>query len=176
MVELGRELSTIVMLAAVACIAAKRFWERFGYFLVIFGVWDIFYYVWLKVTIGWPSSLFDWDILFLIPLPWIGPVIAPVLLSVVMIVTGIMIIQLYARGRIFRPTAITWILAILGTLVILYSFMRDTDATLRQHMPSPYLYSFLLIGLICYAFAFWHSYRKTRDRHKRPADHGTRSR
>jgi len=159
-VELGRELSTIIMLAAVAFIAGMKFWERFGYFIVVFGVWDIFYYVWLKVTIGWPSSLFEWDILFLIPLPWIGPVIAPVLISVMMIVFGIMIVRRYACGHAFRPTVTTWILATLGTLIILYSFMRDTDATLHQQMPSPYLYSFLLIGLICYAIAFWCSYRR----------------
>ncbi len=160
-VELGRELSTMLMLAAVAFIAGKKSWERFGYFIVIFGIWDIFYYVWLNVTIGWPSSLFEWDILFLIPLPWIGPVIAPILISIMMTVTGIMILRHFAVGRAFRPTPASWILAIIGTLVILFSFMRDTDATLSQQMPSPYLYSFLLIGLICYAIAFWHSYRRS---------------
>lgn len=160
-VELGRELSTMLMLSAVAFIAGRKFWERFGYFIVIFGIWDIFYYVWLNVTIGWPSSLFEWDILFLIPLPWIGPVIAPILISIMMTVTGIMILRLFAGGRAFRPTPASWTLAIIGTLVMLFSFMRDTDATLRQQMPSPYLYSFLLIGLICYAVAFWHSYRRS---------------
>ena len=27
---------------------------------------------------GWPETVLDWDILFLLPLPWWGPVIAPV--------------------------------------------------------------------------------------------------
>ncbi|TET93422.1 MAG: hypothetical protein E3J26_06330, partial [Candidatus Zixiibacteriota bacterium] len=58
--ELSRELASIVMLVAVAGITGKKFWERFGYFIILFGIWDIFYYVWLKVTIDWPSSLFDW--------------------------------------------------------------------------------------------------------------------
>ncbi len=160
-VELGREFCTMIMLTVAAALAGRRFWERFGYFVIMFGVWDIFYYVWLKVTIGWPPSVFDWDILFLIPLPWIGPVIAPALISAVMIITGILIVRLYAQGRAFHPTIITWIFALIGTGAILYSFMRDTDAALHQQMPSPYLYSFLLMGLICYAIAFWHSYRKT---------------
>ncbi len=160
-VELAREFSTMIMLAAAAALAGKRFWERFGYFIVMFGVWDIFYYVWLKAAIGWPATLFDWDILFLIPLPWIGPVIAPVLISIMMIIAGIVIVRLYAYNRSFRPTLITWIVALIGTAAILFSFMRDTNATLHQQMPSPYWYSFLLIGLICYAIAFWHSYRKS---------------
>jgi hypothetical protein len=53
-----------------------------------FGVWDIFYYVFLKVLTGWPHSLMDWDILFLLPLPWWGPVIAPVSIAVLMILWG----------------------------------------------------------------------------------------
>ena len=65
-VELGREFFSIVMLIAVAAVAAKKFWERFGWFIIMFGVWDIFYYIWLKVAIGWPSSLLDWDLALLI--------------------------------------------------------------------------------------------------------------
>ena len=70
-IELFREAATLVMLTAVAVVVGKKFWERFGYMIILFGVWDIFYYVWLKVTIGWPVSLQDWDILFLIPIPWL---------------------------------------------------------------------------------------------------------
>jgi hypothetical protein len=70
--ELTRELATLVMLAAVGWLAGRNWRSRMGYFLVAFGVWDIFYYVFLKVLTGWPRSLLDWDILFLIPLPWWG--------------------------------------------------------------------------------------------------------
>ena len=102
-IELVREFSTLVMLAAVAAVAGKKSWERFGYFIIIFGVWDIFYYIWLKVTLDWPSSLFDFDILFLIPLPWIAPVIAPMLISVLMITCGLKIVRLSARELTFKP-------------------------------------------------------------------------
>ena len=88
-VELARELATMVMLASVAVLTGSNRWQRFAYFLISFGVWDIFYYVWLKVMINWPSSIFDWDILFLLPVPWIGPVIAPVLVSFFMILGGL---------------------------------------------------------------------------------------
>ena len=76
-VEVSREVATIVMLAVVGLIAGRSRWQRFSYFMIAFGVWDIFYYVWLKIMLNWPASLLDWDVLFLIPVPWIGPVVAP---------------------------------------------------------------------------------------------------
>ena len=158
--ELFRELASIVMLVAVAGIAGKKFWERFGYFIILFGTWDIFYYVWLKVTIDWPSSLFDWDILFLIPIPWIGPVIAPVLVALLMVVTGLSITSLFVRGYTFRPTALAWILSVVGTTAILFSFMRDTGATLHEQMPQPYMYGFLIVGLLLNLIAYLVSYRR----------------
>jgi hypothetical protein len=160
-IELFRELSTIVMIAAVAIIAGKKLWERFGFFLIPFGIWDIFYYVWLRISINWPLSMFDWDVLFLIPIPWIGPVIAPILIALLMIIFGFKITGLFAQGINFKPTLASWTLSIIGTVLILYSFMRDTDATISQMMPQPYLYSFLIAGLILYLIAFIHAYRRS---------------
>ena len=158
--ELFRELTSIVMLVAVAAIAGKKFWERFGYFIILFGIWDIFYYIWLKVTIDWPSSFFDWDILFLIPIPWIGPVIAPVLVALLMVIIGLSITSLFVRGYTFRPTALTWVLSVVGTTALLFSFMRDTGATLYQQMPRPYLYGLLIVSLLSYLIAYLLSYRR----------------
>jgi hypothetical protein len=157
-IELFREAATIIMLTVVAGLAGKKFWERFGYFIILFGVWDIFYYIWLKITVNWPSSLLEYDILFLIPLPWVGPVIAPVLVAILMVVFGFLITVLYARGYTFKPTAFTWTLSIAATTILLYSFMRDTDATLRQQMPHDYPYILLIAGLLLYMVAFWNSY------------------
>jgi hypothetical protein len=166
LIELGREFSTIVMLAAVAAITGKRFWDRFGYFIVMFGVWDILYYVWLKVQIGWPDSLLDWDILFLLPVPWIGPVIAPVLISLLMIFAGVVITRMYSRGIAFRPSLDAWALALLATVAILFSFMRDFGASFHQQMPQPYIYSLLFGGLLLYVGAFLMSYRRSLIRHQ----------
>lgn len=158
--ELFREASTIIILISISAIAARKFWERFGYFIILFGLWDIFYYVWLKAAINWPSSLLDWDILFLIPLPWIGPVISPVLISVMMIVVGISLTSLFSNGFDFKPTGTTWILALAGTLMLLYSFMRDLDAGLRQQLPQSYWYPLLIMGLACYGAGYLISYMK----------------
>jgi len=158
--ELFREAATIIMLVTVAALAARKFWERFGYFIILFGVWDIFYYVWLKVLIDWPSSLFDWDILFLIPLPWIGPVIAPVLVALLMIVVGLSITGLFHKGYEFKPTKVTWVLAVSGTFLILLSFMIDVDAGMNQGIPEPYFYRLLFPGLLFYIMAYFHTHRE----------------
>jgi hypothetical protein len=145
--EMVRECATLVMLVAVGRMAGRRGWEKFAYFMIVFGVWDIFYYVWLKLLLGWPSSLLEWDVLFLLPLPWIGPVIAPVLISLVLIVSGVMIIFRISHGRYFRPPVFSWIFATLGTCFLLLSFLLDTGAALEGKIPAPYRYDLLLVGL-----------------------------
>src|SRR4051812_6467788 len=83
--ELWREIATLVMLIGAGIMAGKNGSQRFGFFIYCFAVWDIFYYVFLKVLLDWPESLFAWDVLFLLPVPWVGPVIAPVIVSLTMI-------------------------------------------------------------------------------------------
>ncbi len=170
LVEIAREAATLIMLAAVAGVAARRFWDRFGYFIILFGTWDICYYVWLKVTLGWPSGLTDWDVLFLIPVPWTGPVIAPVLVSAVMILTGLGVTRLFAAGISFRPTVFAWILAVTATIVILYSFMSDPAAGSGGQMPQPYKYNLLVAGLAFYLAAFVHSHKRAVGAAKNPEE------
>lgn len=159
-IEMGREAATLVILAAISALAAIRRWERFAYFLIVFGVWDIFYYVWLKVLSGWPAGLGDWDVLFLLPLPWLGPVIAPLAISLLMIVIGFSILRATAANR--RPIlrAASWVAGAAGTVVILYSFMYDTSASIHGEMPRPYPYALLGAGLILWAAAYVFAYRR----------------
>ncbi len=97
-VELGREIATIVMLAAAGCLAGKNGLQKFCYFMVVFGIWVIFYYIWLYVMVGWPESLMTWDLLFFVPLPWVGPVITPIIIALTMIVAGSLLIYLDDKG------------------------------------------------------------------------------
>jgi hypothetical protein len=87
-VELVREAATLLMLLTVGILAAQTWYRRIAYTAIAFGVWDILYYVFLRIMGGWPRSLLDWDILFLLPLPWWGPVLAPVCVSVLMLAWG----------------------------------------------------------------------------------------
>lgn len=80
-IECWREAATMVMLGAIAWAAGQNFKARAAVFLWVFAFWDFFYYVWLRVTIGWPGSLLDEDVLFLLPVPWMAQVWFPLLVS-----------------------------------------------------------------------------------------------
>ncbi len=124
-VELWREVATIVMLLAVGMLVGKNKAERLAYFILSFAIWDIFYYVFLYVFLAWPESLFTWDILFLIPVPWVGPVITPVLIAATMIAFAVTIIQFSAAGM---PVTLKWreiSLLVLGSTVAVASFIED---------------------------------------------------
>lgn len=124
-VELARELSTLLMLGAVAWISGKFILRRLGVFLFIFGVWDIFYYIALKTFLNWPESLLTWDILFLIPITWVGPVLAPVICSVVMIGMAFLFEFIYEKSNIqnFKWKEIGLILT--GAFIIYITFTYD---------------------------------------------------
>ncbi|WP_236579161.1 hypothetical protein [Hydrogenimonas urashimensis] len=100
--EVIREAATLVILWATASLACRRLQNRIAAFLVLFGIWDIFYYVFLKLLLDWPSSLQTWDILFLIPLPWAGPVWAPMLVAASMLLFGFWILRSNRRRRFYR--------------------------------------------------------------------------
>jgi hypothetical protein len=127
-VELPREFATLVMLFAVGFLAGRTWRARLGYASIAFGVWDIFYYIFLKIFCGWPHSLLDWDILFLLPLPWWGPVLAPVLISLLLISWGTLATRF---ERIHAPALSdwrAWILNFTGVALALYVFMADSIA------------------------------------------------
>jgi len=125
-VELVREAATLVMLATVGMLAGRTRRAQVGYAAVAFGVWDIFYYVFLRLIGDWPKSLFDWDILFLLPLPWWGPVLAPVCIAVLLIVGGTLATQSHVTRPTTQLTRSLWRLHGLGIALALYVFMADS--------------------------------------------------
>src|SRR5882762_1452959 len=124
-IEIGREAATLLMLAAIALAVARNTGEWAAAFAIAFGAWDIAFYVFLKVLLDWPASLFTWDILFLVPVPWVGPVIAPVLVSVVMIGSGIYHLWREAAGQPVRIGRPQWVGMLAGAAVIIISFALD---------------------------------------------------
>ncbi len=144
-VELVREASTLIMLLTVGILAGRAWHERLGYSALAFGVWDILYYVFLRVMSGWPTSLLDWDVLFLLPLPWWGPVLAPVSIALLMVVWGTLVTQ--SGDRIAAPSflSVPWALGALGIVLALYVFMSDAIQSLplgheatRQVLPTAF--------------------------------------
>lgn len=146
-IEIGREAATLVMLLGVAALAGNDRWERFLAFCLSFGVWDLFYYAWLWMFIRWPPSLLTWDVLFLIPVPWIGPVLAPVLVSIALIAGSLLMLRLKARGMRPRFSVPLWSLAVAGGLVVLASFMLDFASVLQQMKPGLFHWEVFAIGM-----------------------------
>jgi hypothetical protein len=131
--ELFREAMSILMILSVAWLASKKFYARAGWFLYIFAVWDIFYYVFLKTLIGWPDSFLTWDILFLIPTQWVGPVIAPILVSLVMASLGLSTIFFEKKhGKTWYST-IEWALFIAGAAFLYLSFTWEYSTYILRH-------------------------------------------
>ncbi len=125
-IEMVREAATLVMLLLVGILAGRSNRARLGYFIIAFGIWDIFYYLFLNVMIGWPASLLDWDVLFLLPLPWWGPVLAPVLISLLLILGGTLLVYLNQAGLTLAPKWWANLVCFVGVFVSLYVFMVDT--------------------------------------------------
>jgi hypothetical protein len=160
-VELGREAATIVLLAGAALAAARSFREWFAGFVVAFGIWDIFYYVFLKLLLDWPTSLLTWDLLFLLPVPWAAPVLAPALVAVVMIACGVTVLQREAAGQPVRLTTWHWLAFVAGGLLLVLSFCWDWRATLAGMQPNSFPWLLFACGgtvaLASFLHALWTS-------------------
>ncbi|MDB6123695.1 MAG: hypothetical protein JWQ71_2688 [Pedosphaera sp.] len=171
-VELVREAATLIMLFTIGMLAGKSWRSRWGYAAIAFGVWDIFYYVFLKVITHWPNSLLDWDILFLLPLPWWGPVIAPVLIALLMIVWGTLASQWeHQFERSFRTEWKAWLLNFIGMALALYVFMEDAirvakrgEDALRMMLPSHFNWPLFIIALVLMAAPIVYCGRQIRQR------------
>jgi len=146
-VEAFREAATIVMLLAVGTLAGGDTWERFLWFSCAFGIWDIFYYVWLRVLIGWPLSVLSWDILFLIPVPWTAPVLAPVIISLGLVLGSLGLLRLKGKGAVLRFTPWLWALAICGGAIVLLSFMLDYRLALAGREPPSFHWVIFTTGV-----------------------------
>ncbi len=159
-IEIGREAATLVMLLTLGCIAGRRMQDRIGYFVLAFGAWDIAYYGWLALFLGWPRSPLDRDVLFLIPLPWWGPVIAPLAIAAVMCIGGAAAVLQEERGIAWRLRRENVAIAAAGMAVVLYSFMADAIAALpdgatavNDVRPSEFSWPLFAIGFAAMAWA-----------------------
>jgi hypothetical protein len=158
--ELVRELATLLMLFAVGWLAGRNWRTRLSYSLIAFGVWDILYYVFLAVIAGWPQSLLDWDVLFLIPLPWWAPVIAPVTIAALMVVGGTLVTQ-FGEAR-FWPSRWSLALNAAGILLALAIFMQDSmravsggEAALRAMLPARFNWPWFALALLLMSAAIF---------------------
>jgi hypothetical protein len=124
-VEILREAATILMLSSVAMASQRGFYRRLAAFLFTFGVWDVFYYAGLKAILGWPPSLYTWDILFLIPVAWAAPVLAPLVSALTMAAMGALLIRLDERYGAVNMGLLSWILLLSGAFMVFITLIWD---------------------------------------------------
>jgi len=139
--EVGREAATLVLILTAACLAGRNLQQRFAYFMVIFAVWDLLYYAWLKILIDWPSSIMDWDILFLIPTKWAGPVWAPALISVILLVFGAIILYRCYCGVPLKVALVDWVgfftAGVIGVISFCVAGLYVTKPDFQSHFYWP---------------------------------------
>ena len=171
-VELVREAATLIMLLMVGMLAARTWPRRLAYTVIAFGIWDIFYYVFLRIISDWPRSPFDWDVLFLLPLPWWGPVLAPVCIALLMIIWGTLATQVAESTPAAAFTRMVWVMSALGIALALYVFMaasirsipQGLDAT-RSVLPTSFNWSLFCAALTLMAAPVAHAgWRASRQR------------
>ena len=167
--EMIREFATLIMLLTVGWLAGQTRRARLGYCLLAFGVWDILYYVFLKVLTGWPRGVFDWDLLFLLPLPWWGPVLAPICIAVLMILWGTAVTQFEWSQPAPADSRRAWTLAALGTATALYVFMADAirvvdqgGVAIRNVLPQQFNWPLFLVALALMAAPVVEVWRRIR--------------
>jgi hypothetical protein len=154
--ELSRELATILMLVCIGYFAGNNKASRFAWFMISFAIWDIFYYVFLYLFLDWPSSILGWDILFLIPVPWYGPVLSPVIVSLGMIVFAAVILFAQTKTFVLKTNIKERLCMLAGCFVILFTYTSDfiiymikmdINAKFAFTMYTPERYNWLLFGV-----------------------------
>jgi len=160
--ELGREAATMLVLAAAALAVARNPREWLAAFVVVFGVWDIFFYMFLKLLMDWPASLLTWDLLFLIPVPWAAPVLAPVVASITMIAGGVVVLWREHGGRPVAPRGIHWAALVAAGAILVASFTWDYRDLLAGGMPNPFPWWLFASGEAAGVGALVHALRQDR--------------
>ena len=162
-IEVGREAATLVMLAAVALAVAENTGQWAAAFVLAFGTWDLAFYGGLKLLLGWPASLFTWDILFLIPVPWAAPVLAPSLVAVAMIAAGIWHLRREASGKPVAIAPLQWLGIVVGAAILIVAFTLDSQNIRAGGMPQPFAWGTFSVGLATGILSYAHAAIASRE-------------
>ena len=166
-IELIREIATAVMICAVALLSEKTVMRRFAAFVFVFGLWDIFYYAWLRLLIGWPLNWTEWDVLYLVPWPWLGPWIAPVSIALVFTAWGAWIISSAHAYRFSKPGLVLYIA---GTGACLLAFLLPGamllpggEEAFHGYTPGAFSWGLFIPGILVMTWALFSITRNSED-------------
>jgi hypothetical protein len=162
MIEAGREAATLVMIGAVGLLVGRSWLERLAWSAVVFGVWDIGYYGWLNLFTGWPPSLSTPDLLFLLPVPWVGPVWSPVAVSAALVGFGLTAASALRSGRELALTRWHLVAGLGGGLLVVLSYTLDAGRLIAGGVPGPYPWPIFAVGMVLAVAAAGDSLRGAR--------------
>lgn len=153
-VEILREFSTLILIYSSAILSGKTRITKIASFFYIFGIWDIFYYIFLYLFLKWPKAIFEWDILFLIPFPWASPVYAPVLCSISFIIFSIFLFYFWKEGYPVPVYFKDFLFILISFIIILISFFYETKNIIEGFVPEKFPYGLFFLGLLLFNF-YW---------------------
>jgi len=160
-IEIGREVATLIMLVSVALLSVRGGARRMGAFLFLFSLWDVLYYGWLRTATGWPAGVGDWDILFLIPLPWVGPVWSVLLISAGMAVFAVLFLRMPEEAP-FSPGLWGWVCGVFGAAIVVANYILEwMKLGYGQGVPSDFSLGPYLVGIVLLGAAGWAAVRST---------------
>ncbi len=150
-IEYMRQLANLVIIFSVAYLAGRNFNQRMAAFIFVFGLWDIFYYIWFYILIQWPSSFMNWDLLYRVPVHWSGPVIAPILVSLALICAALFIFYFEYKNWELRFSWMDWFIEIVagaGLLIaFLWNYQKIRQGLVPAHFPWWIFAASLVLGL-----------------------------
>jgi hypothetical protein len=158
-IEVGREAATLVMIATIGILVGRSALERLAWAAVVFGTWDIAYYAWLWVFAGWPGSPSATDLLFLLPVPWVGPVWSPVVVSLALVSVGLAAAHRLDAGGRLDVDRRHWAAGLAGGAIVILSYTLAAPAVLGGGMPGPYAWPVFLLGMALAVGAAVHAFR-----------------
>jgi len=155
-IEVIREACTIVMLVAVAWLGGVNWRSRVACFFYAFGIWDIIYYAGLRWLANWPGSWLEWDCLFLIPKPWYGPVLAPVLISAYFAAACVVLHVWEIRQTPLRLSTVIIGTQVLAGVMWYWSFVKDADRIrLSGYAGVSYSWTLFVLGVVVACAGLW---------------------
>ena len=162
--EVLRETATLLIMWATVYLVYNRLQSRVAAFIILFGIWDIFYYIFLKLLLDWPENMNTWDILFLIPMPWIGPVWAPVLVSIGFIYVGTVILIQNQQKHFLDFDKVFILIELFAALLIIISFIMPGRYVIEQSLPTHFPWYLLFIGFFIGISVFLHYFYRSMQR------------
>ncbi len=162
-IEIGREAATLVMLILAAVLSVRGAARRMGAFLFLFAVWDVLYYAWLWATTGWPAGVNDWDILFLVPLPWVGPVWSVLVICAGMAAYGVLFLRMPEEAP-FSPGLWGWVCGVVGAAIVVANYILEWQKIdYGRVVPSDFSLGPYLAGIVLLGGAGWAAVRGSRS-------------